>query len=113
MRRLISLGKLAFGIAAIPAGAQVMEQALPKRLPAQLVQDLHGAFGEHHARAVHTKGVILQGSFAPSAAARKLSSAAVFTHAVPVIVRFSDFTGLPDIPDTSGSANPPASRSGS
>ena len=30
----------------------------------------------------------------------------MFTHSVPVIVRFSDFTGLPDIPDTSGSANP-------
>ncbi|MGI4878988.1 MAG: catalase family peroxidase [Janthinobacterium lividum] len=83
-----------------------MDQVLPTRLPAQLVQDFRGAFGEHHARAVHAKGVILQGSFMPSAEARTLSSALLFTHAVPVIVRFSDFTGLPDIPDTSGSANP-------
>lgn len=77
-----------------------------ERLPAQLVQDFHGAFGNQHARAIHAKGVILQGSFAPSAEARTLSKAALFTQSVPVTVRFSDFTGLPDIPDTSGSANP-------
>jgi catalase len=79
---------------------------LPKSLPAQLVQDFRGAFGEHHARAVHSKGVILQGSFEPSAESRELSKAALFTRVVAVIVRFSDFTGLPDIPDTSASANP-------
>jgi hypothetical protein len=79
---------------------------LPKSLTAQLVQDFHGAFGEHHARAVHSKGVILQGSFEPSPESRELSKAALFTRVVAVIVRFSDFTGLPDIPDTSASANP-------
>jgi catalase len=76
------------------------------RLPAQLVQDFHGAFGEHHARAVHAKGVILRGSFKPTSEARTLSEAVVFTVPTPVIVRFSDFTGLPEISDTSGSANP-------
>lgn len=81
-------------------------EALPRRLPSQLVADFHGAFGDHHARAVHTKGVVLQGSFEPSAKAPTLSKALLFTQPVPVIVRFSDFTGLPDIPDTSGSANP-------
>jgi catalase len=91
--------------ASLPASAQ-MEHVPAKRLPAQLVEDFHGVFGEHHARAVHTKGVILQGHFEPSPEARTLSIAVVFTHPVPVIVRFSDFTGLPDIPDTSGSANP-------
>ena len=80
--------------------------SLPTRLPAQLVEDFHGAFGDHHARAIHTKGVILQGSFEPSAQARSLSIAPVFARGVPFIVRFSDFTGLPDIPDTSGDANP-------
>jgi catalase len=33
----------------------VAEEEFPVRLPAQLVQDFHAAFGEHHARAVHTK----------------------------------------------------------
>jgi catalase len=82
------------------------DQTLPKRLPTQLVADFHGAFGNHHARAVHAKGIILQGRFDPSAEARSLSSASVFTGGTPVIVRFSDFTGLPDIPDSSGGASP-------
>jgi hypothetical protein len=30
---------------------------------AQLVDDFHAAFGKHHARANHAKGVILEGSF--------------------------------------------------
>ena len=47
------------------------KEELPQRLPAQLVQDFHAAFGEHHARAVHTKGlIILQGTYAPSALRR-------------------------------------------
>lgn len=76
------------------------------RLPAQLVADLHGAFGEHRARAVHAKGVILEGRFTPDPDARTLTTATLFTAGVPIIVRFSDFTGLPDIPDTSGGASP-------
>ncbi|MBF5042020.1 catalase family peroxidase [Aggregicoccus sp. 17bor-14] len=79
---------------------------LPQRLPAQLVQDLHAAFGEHHARAVHTKGVILQGTFTPTAEARALCVASLFARPVPIIARFSDFTGIPNIPDNSFEANP-------
>ena len=75
--------------------------------PAQLVGALHSAFGEHHARAVHSKGVILEGKFAPTTDARTLSTAVLFTKtSVPVTVRFSDFTGIPDIPDTIDDANP-------
>jgi catalase len=79
----------------------VAEEELPERLPAQLVQNFHAAFGEHHARAVHTKGLILQGTYTPSAEARELCRAQLFLESsVPVVVRFSDFTGLPNIPDT-------------
>jgi catalase len=85
----------------------VVEEELPERLPARLVQDFHGAFGEHHARAVHAKGFILQGTYTPSAEARDLCRAQLFAESsVPVIVRFSDFTGLPKIPDTEVNANP-------
>jgi catalase len=85
----------------------VAEEEFPERLPAQLVQDFHAAFGEHHARAVHTKGLILQGTFTPSAQARELCRAQLFMESsVPVVVRFSDFTGLPNIPDTEVKANP-------
>jgi catalase len=83
------------------------EEELPRRLPAQLVQDFHAAFGEHHARAIHTKGLILQGTYAPSAEARELCRAQLFMESsVPVVIRFSDFTGLPNIADTEVKANP-------
>jgi len=73
---------------------------------AQLVQDLHAAFGAHHARAVHAKGVILEGRFEPSAKARSLSCAALFGEETAVSVRFSNFTGFPDIADNEPGANP-------
>lgn len=75
--------------------------------PASMVGAFHSAFGEHHARAVHAKGVILQGMFTPAAEARTIARAALFSEGpVPVTIRFSDFTGLPDIPDTVPEANP-------
>jgi len=75
--------------------------------PSSMVSALHSAFGDHHARAVHAKGTILEGSFTPTAQARDLSEATVFSSGtLPVTVRFSDFTGIPNIPDTIGDANP-------
>jgi catalase len=72
----------------------------------QLVRDLHTAFGEHHARAVHAKGIILEGRFEPAAAAKSLSIAMLFKRGTVVTVRFSNFTGLPAIPDNDPNANP-------
>jgi len=79
---------------------------LPHRLPAQLVQDFHSAFGVHRSRAVHARGFILQGHFTPRSEAKSLCKAAVFDGSVPVIVRFSDFTGIPDIADSRYDASP-------
>lgn len=94
-------------MAAIRNPVPVAGDELPERLPAQLVQDFHAAFGEHHARAVHAKGLILKGTYTPSAEARELCRAELFTGSpVPVVVRFSDFTGLPNIPDAEVKANP-------
>ncbi|TFW56707.1 catalase family peroxidase [Bradyrhizobium sp. MOS001] len=74
---------------------------------AQLVDDLRLAFGRHRARAVHAKGIILTGNFLPSETARTLSKAALFSGpAIPVIIRFSNFTGIPNIPDNIIDANP-------
>lgn len=95
---------LAIGSAAVcPAGA-----AEPTReTPASMVNAFHAAFGEHHARAVHAKGIILEGTFTPAPEARTIARAALFSEGpIPVTVRFSDFTGLPDIPDTIPEANP-------
>jgi catalase len=99
---LLSTSALAL---AMPVGAQTAEIAA-EDLPAKLVEDLHTAFGEHHARAVHTKGIILTGTFTPDPAAADLTMAATFLTPVSVIVRFSDFTGIPDISDTNPLASP-------
>jgi catalase len=59
-------------------------------------------FGEHPGiRPAHGKGILLNGTFTPTAAAAELSVAQHFQRpSTPVLVRFSDSTGLPDIPDT-------------
>jgi hypothetical protein len=59
----------------VVAGSQ--SAAAQSELGVQLVDDLHVAFGKHRARAVHAKGVILEGSFTPARAAPALSKAAV------------------------------------
>lgn len=75
--------------------------------PGELVHALHTAFGEHHARAVHAKGIVLEGSFEPDPEAAALTRAAHLQRtASRVALRFSDFTGLPDIPDNHPAANP-------
>jgi catalase len=75
--------------------------------PLDLVNALHSAFGEHHARAVHTKGVMFEGTFTPAPGARALTKAPIFTGgAQPVIARFSDFAGVPTLPDTDDGAAP-------
>ena len=68
---------------------------------------MHSTFGKHHARAVHAKGIILTGHFMASAEAKSLSRAAHLQgDKLPVVVRFSDFTGIPDIPDTEDDSKP-------
>ncbi len=79
----------------------------PSAAPADLVNAFHSAFGDHHARAVHTKGIILEGTFIPDAQAATLTKAAhLQKDSSRVVVRFSDFTGLPEIPDNTSSASP-------
>ncbi|MDB5733994.1 MAG: Catalase related subgroup [Alphaproteobacteria bacterium] len=78
-----------------------------KETPLSMVNALHTAFGEHHARAVHTKGLILEGSFTPAAEAKGLVKMPVFHGAtLPVIARFSVFAGVPTLPDNDDGAAP-------
>jgi catalase len=57
--------------------------------------------------AAHAKGELLAGTFTPSADAAKLSKAPHFQAAnTPVWVRFSNSTGIPNIPDNAPDANP-------
>ncbi len=79
-----------------------------KPLPVALVNALNTLAGGPHPgfRANHAKGVLVSGTFTPSKAAASLSKAAHFVKPVPVLVRFSDTTGVPTIPDASPQASP-------
>jgi catalase len=74
----------------------------------QLVDALNALFGVHPGfRATHAKGMICEGTFTPNVTAASLSRAPHFQGApTPVTVRFSDFTGVPTIPDNDPNANP-------
>ena len=82
-----------------PDNAQLAEQAANLFLQ---------AFGNHPGfRLAHAKGIVCEGHFEPTAAAADLSRAAHFRGPrVPVIVRFSDATGVPQIPDGDPKSNP-------
>lgn len=55
----------------------------------------------------HAKGLLLKGTFTPSPLASKLSRAEIFSSSsTPVIIRFSNSTGIPNLPDTEPNANP-------
>jgi catalase len=58
-------------------------------------------------RPAHAKGILLTGSFTPSPAAKSLTRAPHVQRAsTPVTVRFSDFAGIPTVPDNSPDASP-------
>lgn len=58
-------------------------------------------------RANHAKGILVTGTFTPAAGAASLSKAPHLQQASsPVIVRFSDATGVPTIADANANANP-------
>lgn len=74
-----------------------------------LVSTLRTAFGHttNEFRPAHAKGHLLTGTFTPTSSTSDLSSAPHFnTSSVPITVRFSSSTGLPQILDTDANANP-------
>lgn len=74
-------------------------------LAEQLVNAFNGVFGVHPGmRANHPKGVVLEGTFIPTAEAATVSKAAHLQKkqaSIPVTVRFSAGSGQPNVPDTS------------
>lgn len=74
----------------------------------QIVDAMNKLFGpQHEFRANHAKGVVVEGSFKASPEAASLSKAVLFDGgAIPVTVRFSDATGIPNLPDGAPLANP-------
>ena len=73
-----------------------------------LLQQLDSMFGVHPGfRAAHAKGLMLTGTFRPSAQAQTLTKAPhAMRESTPVTARFSNGTGLPQLPDNIADANP-------
>jgi catalase len=87
-----------------PAIARAEDQPIA----VQLVDAMNKLFGVHPGfRANHAKGIVAEGSFKALPEAASLSRAVLFSGGtIPVTVRFSDSTGVPNLPDGSNDANP-------
>ncbi|MDP3608985.1 MAG: catalase family peroxidase [Methylophilus sp.] len=86
-----------------------LAEEAPKSVNEQLVDTLTSLSGGPHAgfRSNHAKGIVTTGLFTPAASAASVSKAAhLQTATTPVIVRFSNATGVPNIPDANGNAFP-------
>lgn len=73
-----------------------------------LLQQFDRMFGVHPGfRPAHAKGIMLTGTFEPAAGAKELTNAPhMARESTPVTVRFSNSTGLPQLPDNVADANP-------
>jgi len=92
-----------FGLAC-PSAIRAEDQPVEE----QIVDAMNKVFGKHPGfRANHAKGIVVEGSFNASPEAAGLSRAVLFNGStIPVTVRFSDSTGVPNLPDGSKAANP-------
>jgi catalase len=104
----LKIASLLIGLAMMPLVLPQAARADDTPIEVQIIDALNKAFGVHPGfRANHAKGVVAEGSFKASPEAAALSHAALFNgSAIPVTVRFSDSTGIPDLPDGSDGANP-------
>ncbi|WXL27671.1 catalase family peroxidase [Ectopseudomonas mendocina] len=73
-----------------------------------LLDALYATFGRHPGfRVAHAKGVLVQGTFVASPEAKRLSRAPHFQGGVvPVVLRFSNFSGIPSTVDGDPTASP-------
>jgi catalase len=85
-----------------------LARADDKSVPEQIVDTMNVLFGKHPGfRSAHAKGIVCEGEFTPAAPAATLSKASHLRgQPVKVTVRFSDSTGIPDIPDGVPEAGP-------
>jgi catalase len=77
-------------------------------LSQKLLDQFDAIFGLHPGfRAAHAKGILLAGTFTPTAQAASLTRAPHIQRAsTPVSVRFSNSTGIPLLPDNDPNADP-------
>src|SRR6202043_213633 len=101
MERNMLRHKLAATLAVFALAAPAVAWAEDEPLPVQIVDAMNKVFGVHPGfRANHAKGVVVEGSFKATPEAVLLSKAILFNgSSIPVTVRFSDATGVPNLPD--------------
>lgn len=112
-RRLFIFKKLAL-TAVILSISNVYAENAPvaesdKPVVEQIVNTLTKLSGGPHQgyRANHAKGIVVQGEFVPAKSAASITKAThLQTKSSPVIVRFSNATGVPTLPDADGNAFP-------
>jgi catalase len=91
-----------------PVSSSAGVRAADTDIDAQIVEALNARYGVHGGfRSNHAKGIVAQGSFEPTPQAAELTRSPVFAGAkLPVTVRFSDASGLPNLHDAAPAANP-------
>jgi len=98
------------GLASALLGGAVLkaEPAEKKGLAMQAADAFIQVFGGHPGfRLAHAKGIVVTGTFEPTKEAAELSKAAHFKSGpIQVVARFSDGTGIPQIPDGDPHGNP-------
>lgn len=99
---------LVAAIALLGALATPTARAEDQPVETQIVDAMNKLFGAHPGfRANHAKGIVVEGSFVASREAATLSKAVLFDgRTIPVTVRFSNSTGVPDLPDGADVAVP-------
>jgi catalase len=97
----------AIGAAALLGGVAWGDEP-EKSVPEQIVDTMNKLFGKHPGfRSAHAKGIVCEGEFTPASTAATLSRAPHLKgKPVRVTVRFSDSTGVPNIPDGAPEASP-------
>jgi len=102
----ISLIALSFAATAIGFSPRASAQEPP--VEEQIVNAFQDLFGKHPGQRVnHAKGIVAEGSFKASPDAAGLTRAVHFQPGtVPITVRFSNATGIPNLPDGDPNANP-------
>ena len=106
----VALAVATIGVAPIAVFAADSAPVTTVPVPVAAVEALNKLSGGPHAgyRANHAKGVLVSGSFVPAKSAAALTIAPHFNsiQPVPVLVRFSNGTGVPTLPDADPNGSP-------